>query len=291
MSPASNGSDRTTLLAFEEVTRRHPDGHRELVVLDRASFAIDRGLFAGVYGARRSGKSSLLRLAAGIELPDSGVVRIGGRSTAAMSAVQRERLLRGEVCLVCIDDWHPKPHESVVDYVALALGCEGATLRQARLRARRTLSRIGLEQHGDEPAGRLSLGERLRAMLARALVREPRLLLVDEPAVIPRLRDRDELVLTLRDAAAEHRATLLIASEEMGPLHGADLVISVGGGEVNVAVPRLGRVVPFPGGRGPGGGQGGRGGHADQGGHRGEGERGDDGARGGRGSGHEVRLP
>ncbi len=288
MSPASNGSDQTTsLLAFEEVTRRHPDGHRELVVLDRASFAIAPGLFAGVYGARRSGKSTVLRLAAGIELPDSGVVRIGGRDTAAMSAVERERLLRREVSLVCIDDWHPKPHESVVDYVALALGSEGATLRQARLRARRTLSRIGLEQHGDEPASRLSLGERLRAMLARALVREPSLLLVDEPAVIPRLRDREELVLALRDAAAEHRATLLIASEEMGPLHGADLVISIGGGEVNVAVPRLGRVVQFPGGRGPGG-RGPGGGQSERGGH---GKQSEDDGEGGHGSGHEARLP
>jgi lipoprotein-releasing system ATP-binding protein len=289
MSPPSNGSDQTTsLLAFEEVTRRRPDGHRELVVLDRASFAINPGLFAGVYGARRSGKSTLLRLAAGIELPDSGVVRIGGRDTAAMSAVERERLLRREVGLVCIDDWHPKPHESVVDYVALALGSEGATLRQARLRARRTLSRIGLEQHGDEPASRLSLGERLRAMLARALVREPSLLLVDEPAVIPRLRDRDELVLTLRDAAAEHRATLIVASEEMGPLHGADLVISLGGGEVNVAAPRLGRVVRFPGGRGPGGSRGPGGGENEQG---VDGKQGEDDREGGRGSGHEARLP
>lgn len=253
MSPANSCRSRTPLLTFEEVTKRHPDGHRQLVVLQDASFAVEDGLFAGVYGARRSGKSTLLRLAAGIELPDSGAVRIGGQDTAKMSPIERERLLRRQVALVCPDDWHPKPREATVDYVALALGSEGVTLREARRSARRTLARIGLGECADELASKLSTGERLRAMLARALVREPRLLLVDEPAAIPKLSDRDDVLKRLRRASAELDFTLIVASEEMGPLHGADLMISVGAGEVNLTVPRQGTIVPFPGGRRPGG--------------------------------------
>lgn len=254
MSRATSGPGRTTsLLTFEEVTRRHPDGHRELVVLRAASFTLDRGLFAGVYGGRRSGKSTLLRLAAGIELPDEGVVSIDGSDTAAMSTLQRERLLRREVGLVCVDDWHPKRHESVLDYVAIALGSDGATLNQARQSARRALAEVGLDRCAGDLAVRLSVGERLRAMLARALVRDPRLLLVDEPAAIPKLSDRDELLSTLQAVIAARRTTLLMASEEMAPLRGADFVISLGAGELNFTAPRLGTVVQFPGGRGPGG--------------------------------------
>lgn len=253
MSPASSCRSWTPLLAFEEVTKRHPDGHRQLVVLQDASFSVDSGLFVGVYGARRSGKSTLMRLAAGIELPDDGAVRIDGKDTARMSTIERERLLRRRIALVCVDDWHPKPRETVVDYVALALGSEGATLREARRSARRALARIGLDECADEPAAKLSTGERLRAMLARTLVREPSLLLVDEPAAIPKLSDRDDVLRRLREASLELGLTLIVASEEMGPLHGADLMISVGAGEVNVTVPRQGTVVPFPGGRGPAG--------------------------------------
>lgn len=258
MSPANSGSGSTSaLLRFEEVTYCHPDGHRQIAVLKHVSFSIEKGLFVGIYGARRSGKSTLLRLAAAIDLPQSGFVSIDGVQTSSMSTLRRERLLRDEIALVCIDDWHPKERESVVDYVALALGSEGATLREARRSARRSLQRIGLGDAADEPASKLSLGERLRAMLARALVREPRLLLVDEPAAIPRISDREDVMASLRRAGSEIGATLLVASEEMGPLHGADLVISVGGGEVNLTVPRRGTVVPFPSGRHPGG-QGGR---------------------------------
>lgn len=254
MSPANSGAGRAAeLLKFEDVTCRRPDGHRQMVVLRDACFSIEQGVFAGIYGARRSGKSTLLRLAAGIEVPEGGVVRIGGCDTASMSALERERLLRNEIGIVSIDDWHPKPRESVLDYVALALGSEGATLRQARRGAWRALQRIGLGEAADEPAVNLSVGERLRAMLARALVREPRLLLVDEPAAIPRLSDRDDMVACLRRSAGEIGAALMIASEEMGPLHGADLTISVGGGEIDVTVPREGTVVPFPVGRGPAG--------------------------------------
>jgi ABC-type lipoprotein export system ATPase subunit len=264
MSPANKGAGPTSeLLGFEGVSCHRPDGHRQIAVLEDASFSIERGTFVGVYGARRSGKSTLLRLAAGIELPDSGIVRIDGRETAKMSALERERLLRNEVGLVCMDDWHPRPRESVVDYVALALGSEGATLRQARRSARRALKQVGLGEGADDLAGNLSLGERLRAMLARAIVRQPRLLLVDEPAAIPRMSDRDELLASLRGAAQEIGATLIVASEEMTPLRGADLTITVGG-EVNVSERRRGTVVPFPGARSPGG-QGGGGGRASDG--------------------------
>lgn len=254
MSPANSGVGSTSaLLKFDEVTSCHPDGHKQIVVLKDVSFSIDEGLFVGVYGSCRSGKSTLLRLAAGIELPERGLVWVDGADTMSMSMLRRERLLRDEIALVCIDDWHPKERESVVDYVALALGSEGATLREARRSARRSLQRIGLGDAADELAGKLSLGERLRAMLARALVRAPRLLLVDEPAAIPRISDREDLMASLRRASGEIGATLVVASEEMGPLHGADLVISVGGGEVNLTVPRRGTVVPFPSGRAPSG--------------------------------------
>jgi ABC-type lipoprotein export system ATPase subunit len=253
MSPATSGPRRTTsLLTFEEVTRRHPDGHRELVVLQAATFKVDRGLCVGINGAPRSGKSTLLRLAAGIELPDNGVVRIDGRDTATMSNLQRERLLRHEVGLVSIDDWYPKRHESVLDYVAIALGSDGATLSQARQSAKRALAEVGLDRWAADAASRLSVGERMRAMLARALVRQPSLLLVDEPAVIPKLSDRDDLLKTLRAVTATRRTTLLMASEDMAPLRGTDFVISVADGEIIYTEPRLGTVVPFPGGRGPG---------------------------------------
>lgn len=242
----------TLLLSFEKVCRAHADGDRSQVIFDKVSFELEAGMFAGVYGPRRSGKSTLLRLAAGIELADRGSVRFAGEDIRHISVIQRERLLRSDIGLVFADDWRPRPRETVVEYVAFALGSAGARPHEGRRRARKTLARLDMAVSADDPASSLSLGERMRVMVARAIVREPRLLLVDEPAAIPNLLDRDELRCLLRSVASELGATLVIASEEMGALNGADVVMSLGGGELFVNAREPGTIVPFPGGRASG---------------------------------------
>jgi ABC-type lipoprotein export system ATPase subunit len=222
----------TALLSFEGVSKSYPDGGRAIVVFDSVSLAIHRGVFVGVFGTPRSGKSTLLRLAAGIETPSSGIVRFRGHDVAGMSAVERERLLRHGVALMSVQDWSPRPNERVVDYVALALGSDGPAVRDARYRARRVLARVEMTACADELAVSLSLVDRARVVLARALVREPSVLLVDEPAVIPSLRERDALCGLLRSVAEEQNMTLVVASEEMAPLHGAGMLMSIGDGEV-----------------------------------------------------------
>jgi ABC-type methionine transport system ATPase subunit len=237
----------TPLLSFENVSKRYPDGTREIVVLDDASFEIDEGVFTGVWGARRAGKSTLLRLMAGVELPDMGSVCFGGRDMAGMSAVQRERLLRGEIALMTTAGWHPHSRETVVEHVALALGSSTSSMHEARRRARRALDSVGMAGHDDDLTRSLSLAERMRVMLARALVREPRLLLVDEPASVPSLMERDFLYGLLRDLTRQSGTTLVVASEEMAPLHGAEVVMSIGDGEL-CSTDERGTIVHFPGG-------------------------------------------
>src|SRR5262245_60648871 len=120
------------LLSFSHVGKRFPDGGREITVLEDVSFEVGAGVFIGLYGARRSGKSTLLRLAAGIERPDTGVVRFDGRTLREMSGAQRGRLLGRELAFMASSDWRPNPGESVVDHVAMSLGSEGLTVRAAR---------------------------------------------------------------------------------------------------------------------------------------------------------------
>jgi ABC-type lipoprotein export system ATPase subunit len=237
----------TPQLSFENVSKRYPDGSREIVVLDGACFEIDEGVFTGVWGARRGGKSTLLRLMAGIESPDTGVVNFGGRDIARMSVVQRERLLRSEVALMSTGDWHPMPRETVIEHVSMSMGSATSSMSEARRKARRALDRVDMAGHADELTRSLSSAERMRMMLARALVREPRLLLVDEPASVPSLAERDALYGLLRDLTRESGATLVVASEEMAPLHGAEVVMSIGEGEM-CSTDERGTIVHFPGG-------------------------------------------
>jgi ABC-type lipoprotein export system ATPase subunit len=236
----------TPLLSFLNVSKRYPDGDREIVVLDRVSFEIDAGVSVGVRGSRRSGKSTLLRLAAGIALPDSGTIRFEGRDVAQMAGSERGRLLRSKIAFISAADWRATPGESVIDHVATSLGSEGLTMREARRRAMRVLDQLEIAAGAEEPTTSLSVSERARVMLARALARNPRLLVLDEPAMLPSLGERDRFYALLRSAAKERDTTLLLASEEMAALQGVGVLISIAEGELT-STEALGTVVPLPG--------------------------------------------
>jgi ABC-type methionine transport system ATPase subunit len=248
MGPAA---EAMALLSFEGVSKRYRQGRRDVLVLDDVWLELDEDDFVGVWGARRAGKSTLLRLAAGIEPPDAGRVRFGGRDLASLSGRERARTLRREIGYVSTafemaHAWQAGRGERVVDYVTIPLIGDGWEPRRAATEARRRLSGLGVGDVADARASELSAGERICAALARALVRDPRLLIVDEPAIPPSPEERDSIRELLRGLSERPGLTLVVASEDVGSLRGAGRVLSVGDGRV-LSSERAGQVVAFPG--------------------------------------------
>src|SRR6185312_6494637 len=195
-----------------------------------------------IWGPRRSGKSTLLRIAAGIELPDEGIVRFEGRDITKLSDRQRARLVRTKIGLA---HWRETRNVRVVDHVGLPLLSNGASMREANVRARAVLERVGATSRADVPIFELSPGERTRVAIARALVRDPALLLVDEPALTPSPAERDELYALLRSLAGERGLTLVVASEDLAAIRTARQAMTISDGTLR-ASQRPGRVVAFP---------------------------------------------
>jgi putative ABC transport system ATP-binding protein len=239
-----------SLLSLENVVKRYRCGARELVIFDGVSVAVERGDLVAVWGERRSGKSTLLRLAAGIERPDSGVVRFDGRDIASMSADERAGLLLREIGLVStpldLGGMRSARSAAVLDLVALPLIFDGHSYIEAAAAARHALATCGASDCAHAAPGELKAEERTRVALARALVREPRLLLVDEPSVTQSPGARDEIRGLLRQLVAEREIAMVVASEEVAMLAGSPRVLSVGDGKV-LSSERPGLVVPFPG--------------------------------------------
>ena len=229
-----------TLLALHKVGKRHGVGSREHVVLRDVSLKLDAGELAAVWGPRRSGRSTLLRLAAGIEAPDTGIVSFVGRNLA-----DRGEDVLGSGIGYCQTTFRWVGGRSVLDQVAVGLLARGVVPSAARSRAHAALERTGATPCAALRLSELDGAEAVRVALARTLVLDPALIVVDEPTKGVDVMDRDGILLLLRSLADEGIAVLATTGESVG-LSGADRALALGDGELHTS-PRveLAPVVPL----------------------------------------------
>jgi ABC-type ATPase involved in cell division len=233
------------LLEFSDVGKRYRDGEREIAALDRVSLRVEEGDFVGVRGRRRSGKSSLLGVAAGLLAADYGQVRVCEVDLGELGESERVKFLRGRVGLACAD-WRPHRQTPVVDYVATPLlSAGGVSPRFAKTRARRALDRVDALRYSELSTGALSLGEAVRVSLAHALVAEPLLLLVDEPPVLVSPSEGKALYQLLDSLGSEPGLAVMVASEDLELVQKAPRLMSISKGRLSVMI-EPGAIVPFP---------------------------------------------
>ena len=216
-----------SLLELRNVCKRRSFGGRKVVVLDDASLTIDAGELVAVWGLRGSGRTTLLRLAAGIDAPDSGTVLFAGRDLAEHG----EELLGREIGY-CQKSFRAGAGRASIDEVIVGLLVKGVAPAEARVRAHEALQRAGGE--GPLVARRISDldgGERVRLAIAHALSVQPRLLVIDDPVAGVDLRERDGILLLLRSLADEGIAVLMTVGDLTG-LSGADQSLTIGDGEL-----------------------------------------------------------
>lgn len=236
----------SALLRIGEVSKAYPDGGGYVSVFERASLEVQDGSHVGVYGKRRSGKTTLLRIAAGLERPDSGGVVFDGIDLANTSQGRFALLLRRQLAYVALGDWRPNPGESVAQHLALSLGGLGLSVRQATRRALRELDETGISAADAHiAAAGLSMVDRTRVMFARALAHDPRLIVIDDPVLTPSVSERDVLYAMLRGVARERGIALLVASEDFAALQGFDVFVSISARELCSSEGNA-TVVPFP---------------------------------------------
>lgn len=227
-----------SLLTLEHVIKRYREGPRERVVLDNVSLEIEPGELACVWGVRRSGRTTLLRIAAGIEAPDSGAVRFAGRDLARTGEVAL-----GEGIGYVRKGLRGAEEEGVLEQVAAPLLTRGVSVEQARTRAWAALSRSGAQECAALRISELGAGERVRVALARTLSLSPALLVIDEPVGAVELCERDEILALLRTLAGEGVAVLASAGDA-SELAGAHRPLSLGEGQLRgPAVSELAPVV------------------------------------------------
>jgi ABC-type ATPase involved in cell division len=234
-----------SLLSLQNVSRFYADGPGTIAALKDVSLEIDAGDFVGVWGMRHSGKTTLLRVAAATELPDEGSICFDGHDVARMSADARAKLQRRDGIGLVSTDWRPGRNKPVLEHVALPLLSDGMSLREAKEPAHLALDRMEVSGCAYMPTDRLSRVERVRVGLARAFVHKPRLLLVDEPAVLLSPSEGVELYKLLFTLGESSEVAIVVASEDLAPIRRARRLMSIDQGRLR-SMDQSGTVVPFP---------------------------------------------
>jgi putative ABC transport system ATP-binding protein len=226
-----------SLLELDHVSKRYRCGSApQRQALHEVSLELHPSEFVVVWGVARSGRSTLLRIAAGIEPPDSGTVRFRGRPLASGGVIAAG-------IAHCLPGFRGAAGRPVIEELILAQLALGVSASQAKTQAWAVLERTGARDFAQRRSHELDGAEATRASIARALARSPSLLLIDEPTTAVDVLARGAILMLLRSLANEGLAVLATIGESTA-LFGPDRVLSLCEGELRGhLVPEFAEVV------------------------------------------------
>jgi len=224
-------------LRLEHVSRHFSVGGETIRAVDDVSLQIERGELIALYGPSGSGKSTLLLIAAGLDVPDRGAVSWDG-SPVPFRGRAADRWRRETLGVVL---QQPQLVEGVPLHrsAGLRLEARGVRRSKARLDGVRALRDVGLGNRLDHRPDQLSIGQRQRAAIARALTTDPELILADEPTGNLDSHSSGEIVELLDRLAHERGRAVLIVTHDPQLAHRADRVLRLDDGRLAELDPDL----------------------------------------------------
>jgi putative ABC transport system ATP-binding protein len=225
-------TETAPLLEIEHVALTLPSTAGPVEILRDVSLAVAPGERVAILGPSGSGKSSLLSVAAGLERPTAGSVRLFGQAIALLDEDGRARLRRGRAALV-FQAFHLLPNMTAEENVAAPLEIAGRA--DASKVARDWLERVGLGHRGGHYPHQLSGGEQQRTALARALAVRPGLLFADEPTGNLDDATAEAVSGLMFDLLAETGAALVLVTHDAGLAARADRRLAMQGGRLEAA--------------------------------------------------------
>src|SRR5262245_25150546 len=207
-----HANSQTPLLSLTALKKSVPGGR---VLFEGLDLELDRGEFVAVKGESGVGKSTLLNLVAGLDVPDAGKIAIDGVALDALDDDARTLLRRQSIGFV-FQAFHILPHLTLNQNIALPLVLQRVHSHEAIKRADEMLASVGLEGRGEDYPRALSGGELQRVAIARALIHRPPLLLADEPTgnLDPETAMRI-LELFAKEVRSAGAATLLVTHSDV----------------------------------------------------------------------------
>lgn len=214
------------LVEFHGVSRIYKSGDHELRALDNISFTLDKGKFVVILGQSGAGKSTLLNMLGGLDSPTSGKIIVDGRDISELSGDELAKYRAEKVGFV-FQFYNLIPTLTVHENVALV-----KDIAPNSLSATKMIEEVGLADHLKNFPSELSGGEQQRVSIARALAKNPEILICDEPTGA---LDSETGVLVLKlllKMARDYNKTIVIVTHNQNIAKMADVIMRVKNGKI-----------------------------------------------------------
>ena len=222
------------MIEVEGVTKSFRSGDRMVDVLRGVTCQIPKGRFAFIVGPSGSGKSTLLYLLGALDRPTSGTIRVEGRDLTAMTEAEQNTYRRDQIGFI-FQSFNLISNLSAVENVVVPFMPTGVTAAH-RARAAELLTAVGLGDRLDHRPSMLSGGEQQRIAIARALIKDPVVVLADEPTGELDSRTGDEIYRILHRLQEERKTTLVVVTHDRRFIRPDDLVLEIEDGRVKATL-------------------------------------------------------
>lgn len=211
---------------LKNVTKIYQMGEVQIRAVDGIDFSIDKGEFVVVVGPSGAGKTTVLNILGGMDKASGGEVLVDGKDIAGYSQKQLTGYRRNDIGFV-FQFYNLVPNLTALENVELA-----SQICNDSLNAEQTLAKVGLEQRIKNFPAQLSGGEQQRVSIARALAKNPKLLLCDEPTGALDYNTGKQILQLLQDTCRREKITVLIITHNSALAPMADRLIQFKNGTV-----------------------------------------------------------
>ena len=201
------------LLEGIKISKSVRNGNEDKVILNQLDIKIEEGTSIAIKGRSGSGKSTLLNILAGLLNIDDGKIYFNGKDISQRSINERASYRMNNIGYVT-QQFHLLDDRNVFENIALPLQYNGMTNKEIKVKVDNVLSKLKMQEFRDKEICNLSGGERQRIALARALIKNPKIILADEPTGALDLKTEAEILEIFRNLNKEGITLVIVTHDE-----------------------------------------------------------------------------